>query len=246
MCFSQWLVWSYIGNTKLTEMKHVLTLMALVVAVTAGAQGTSIHEYPWNPDSNNDNLIGVDDLLDFLPVFGDEFGNPPEPCDYDGTPLEELMAGIINGDIILDSIFVEYQLEDVSTYYIAGCPDTITDTLILSNTAMLIGFDLMANGWAITGYDAYGVYARFGIEFNATDGLYRLLLRSDFLHSAGFLNDGYFGGSYSSNTVFEAIPFPEEWYLDEEGIHIESGWDEFDWPYYANYLHILPYWHYAE
>ena len=44
-----------------------MTLMALVVAVTAGAQGTSIHEYPWNPDSNNDNLIGLDDLLDFFP-----------------------------------------------------------------------------------------------------------------------------------------------------------------------------------
>ena len=35
-----------------------MTLMALVVAVTAGAQGTTIHEYPWNPDSNNDNIIG--------------------------------------------------------------------------------------------------------------------------------------------------------------------------------------------
>ena len=22
------------------------------------------------------------------------------------------------------------------------------------------------------------------------------------------------------------IPFPEDWYLDEEGIHIESGWNE--------------------
>ena len=32
-----------------------MTLMALVVAVTAGAQGTTIHEYPWNPDWNNDN-----------------------------------------------------------------------------------------------------------------------------------------------------------------------------------------------
>ena len=72
-----------------------MTLMALVVAVTAGAQGTTIHEYPWNPDSNNDNLIGVDDLLDFLPVFGDEFGNPPEPCDYDGTPLEEWWGQVI-------------------------------------------------------------------------------------------------------------------------------------------------------
>ena len=99
-------------------MKHFMTLMALVVAVTAGAQGTTIHEYPWNPDSNNDNIIGVDDLLDFLPVFGGEFGNPPEPCDYDGTPLEDLMAGITDGDIIFDSIFLEYQLEEVSTSHI--------------------------------------------------------------------------------------------------------------------------------
>ena len=78
------------------QMKHLMTLMALVVAVTAGAQGTTIHEYPWNPDSNNDNLIGVDDLLDFLPVFGDEFGLPPEPCTYDGSDFEDLMFRIYN------------------------------------------------------------------------------------------------------------------------------------------------------
>ena len=26
------------------------------------------------------------------------------------------------------------------------------------------------------------------------------------------------------------MPFPSDWYFDEEGIHIESGWDENDWP----------------
>ena len=50
-------------------------------------------------------LSELNDLLDFLPVFGDEFGNPPEPCDYDGTPLEELMAGVANGHIILTQSF---------------------------------------------------------------------------------------------------------------------------------------------
>jgi hypothetical protein len=95
-----------------------MTLIALVVAATAGAQGTTIHGYPWNPDSNNDNIIGVDDLLDFLTVFGDEFGNQTEPCDYDGTPLKDLMAGITNGDIFFDSFFLEYQLEDVSNSYL--------------------------------------------------------------------------------------------------------------------------------
>ncbi len=51
--------------------------------------------------------------LAFLPVFGDEFGNPPEPCDYDGTPLEDVDGGITNGDIILIQFSIEYELEHV-------------------------------------------------------------------------------------------------------------------------------------
>ena len=114
-----------------------MTLLALVVAVTAGAQGTTIHEYPWNPDWNNDNFVGSSDLTGFLSAFGSEFGNPPEPCDYDGTPLEDLVIGIADGSIILDSIYMEYELEDVSTYYVLGCPDPITDTLVFSNSMLL-------------------------------------------------------------------------------------------------------------
>ena len=92
-----------------------MTLMALVVAVTAGAQGTTIHEYPWNPDSNNDNLIGVDDLLDFLPVFGDEFGNPPEPCDYDGTPLEECFGKLLRRVVLRLNVHSNSIAQDVSS-----------------------------------------------------------------------------------------------------------------------------------
>jgi hypothetical protein len=61
----------------------------------------------------------------------------------------------------------------------------------------------------------------------------------------GFDADGFFG-SGAPTSEYHPIPFPGTWYLDEGGIHIESGWNEGDWPYYANYLHILPYWHYAE
>ena len=46
-----------------------MTLMALVIAVTAGAQT----EWPWNPDSDSDNIIGIEDLLSVLSVFGAEF-----------------------------------------------------------------------------------------------------------------------------------------------------------------------------
>ena len=222
-----------------------MTLIALVVAVTAGAQGTTIHEYPWNPDSNNDNLIGVDDVMGLLSVFGDEFGNPPEPCDYDGTPLEDLVIGIADGSIVLDSMFIEYELEDVSTYYILGCPDPVTDTLIFSNSAMLNGFTLGGTYWSILGYDSYGHALYFYFWFSLQSGTYYFSSQSNSLQQLGISNDGFFAG-YTSGTTLNSIPFPEGWYLDEEGIHIESGWDEGDWPYYANYFHILPYWHYAE
>ena len=218
--------------------------MALVVAVTAGAQGTSIHEYPWNPDSDGDNLIGINDLLDFLPVFGDEFGNPPDPCDYDGTPLEELMAGVANGDIILDSIFLEYQLQDVSTYYPVGCPDQVTDTLVFSNSAILSSLGVLSDQWYMFGYDVFGANCWFSFRWSLQNGQYYFHIQANAL--GDMAAEGFFGGAMTTSTDNSPIPFPEGWYLDEEGIHIESGWTSQDWAYYANYLHILPYWHYAE
>jgi len=223
-------------------MKHLMTLIALVVAVTAGAQGTTIHEYPWNPDSNNDNLIGVDDLLDFLPVFGDEFGNPPEPCTYDGTPLEEFAIGVADGSIVLDSMFIEYELEDVSTYYLLGCPDPVTDTLIVAQSFMLENFTIGSNVWYGIGSNGNG-YIEVYFQYELTSGTYNWYFYANSL--VQFVSDGFFGGS-SASTPFVPLPFPEDWYLDEEGIHFESVWEANDWAYYANYLHILPYWHYAE
>jgi len=231
-------------------MKHLMTLMALVVAVTAGAQGTTIHEYPWNPDSNNDNLIGINDLLDFLPVFGDEFGLPPEPCDYDGTPLENWIQEISDGVIILDSVFIEFQLFDVVDYYVFGCPDPISDTLLLDNYGMLTEFNgPYSGGWWIVGPDAYnGTMGNsildFRILFDSSTGGYELRMEQNYLQQAGYEFDGFFGGNVNAKIPF-TWPVPSDWSIDENGIHL-SGWQSNDWPYYANYLHILPYWHYAE
>jgi|GEM_PF-6407901 len=47
-----------------------MTLMALVVAVTAGAQSLL-----WNPDYNADEIVGTDDLLGLLTVFGMDWEN---------------------------------------------------------------------------------------------------------------------------------------------------------------------------
>ena len=49
-----------------------MTLLALVVAVTAGAQ-TGLVEFPYNPDADNDDVIGTADLLALLSLYGSEF-----------------------------------------------------------------------------------------------------------------------------------------------------------------------------
>ena len=46
--------------------------MALCVAFAAGAQ-TGLAEFPYNPDADNDDLIGVNDLMALLSLFGAEF-----------------------------------------------------------------------------------------------------------------------------------------------------------------------------
>ncbi len=48
-------------------MKHLMTLMALVVAVTAGAQD----DCEPSPDFNQDGVVGMNDLLTLLSAFGD-------------------------------------------------------------------------------------------------------------------------------------------------------------------------------
>ena len=224
---------------------RILTFALCLLCFSVSAQNNSINVYPWNPDSDNDNQIGVDDLQSFLTVYGNSFGLPPEPCTYDGTELEEFLAGITDGTIILDSIFIEYELQDFSTFYIVGCPEPVTDTVIFSNSALLNDVLFNTGFWQIQGYDSNGWQLFFRFNYDTSNGTYRLQSQNTAIYALGFTNDGFFGyhNSYTNST---SIPFPEDWYLDEEGIHIESGWLEDDWPYYANYLHILPYWHYAD
>ncbi len=49
-------------------------MMALCVAFAAGAQ-TGLVEFPYNPDADNDDIIGVNDLLELLSLFGGEFAD---------------------------------------------------------------------------------------------------------------------------------------------------------------------------
>ena len=49
-------------------MKHLLTFAALLVSTLSLAQFT-----PYNPDADNDQFVGAQDLLAFLPLFGEDW-----------------------------------------------------------------------------------------------------------------------------------------------------------------------------
>ncbi len=53
-------------------MKHFLTLVAMCLAFAVGAQTAQI-DLPYNPDADEDSLIGTTDLLPLLALFGGEF-----------------------------------------------------------------------------------------------------------------------------------------------------------------------------
>lgn len=229
-------------------MKHLITSLALGFACAVGAQGTTIHEYPWNPDWNNDNFVGSSDLTGFLSAFGSEFGNPPEPCDYDGTPLEEWWGQVISGDIVVDSVYFETLLIDSAEVFYPGCPEAILDTVEFAWNEMITDVHLGTSPYQKPSLNCAGNGFYWSFEFDGSNGQYRIVTLFSILTDLGFSGDGMFGGYGSSwrTSAPYTLPFPETWFLDEEGIHLESGWSANSWPYYANYLHILPYWHYAE
>ena len=66
-------------------MKHLMTLVALLVSTAAVAQ---IPTLPWNPDGNDDQFIGLPDLLDLLTVYGQEFQNAIVAEDGESAILE--------------------------------------------------------------------------------------------------------------------------------------------------------------
>ena len=55
-------------------MKHLLTAIACFFALSVSAQ----EALPWNPNANNDNIIGTVDLLAMLNVYGEEY--PVQTC----------------------------------------------------------------------------------------------------------------------------------------------------------------------
>jgi hypothetical protein len=92
-------------------MKHLLTAIACFFALSMSAQ------FPYNPDSNSDNLVGIDDLLDLLPLYGDEFYP-------DGSPVIQYYSD--NEWLGNDAGLQPYYINDSIDIFIIG--DIINDT----------------------------------------------------------------------------------------------------------------------
>ena len=233
-------------------MRLLVLCFALLSSGLLVAQNNSIEVYPWNPDANNDNSIGATDILSTLAVYGNEFGLPPDSCDYDGTPIEEWWSQLITGDVILDSIFIEFTLIDSSLVYYPGCPEPTLEAVQYSHNEMLTSIQWATSPWP-SGFLA-GQYLQvasdynliLGFFFNGALGRYHIFTRFQTLNELGFTGDGLFGSagwSYSSELT---IPFPTGIILEDDGLHFDGIWDYYQWPFYAEYIHILPYWHYAD
>ena len=229
-------------------MRYLTTLLFAALSFSAFSQNNAIHVYPWNPDANHNNSIGTDDLLPFLSVFGEEFGLPPEPCTYDGTEFEDLLFGIFDETIILDSIFVEYEIEDVANYYVQGCPDPITDTLVIAGFGMLTDVSITPNFEINIGGQNQSTFGTltFQIFYHGSSGNYNITFFNWHIWGSEYAADGFFGGGQynaGNSAINQLIPFPETFLFNEDGI--EMPWNS-NWASFANYMHILPYWHYAD
>ena len=53
-------------------MKHFMTALVCLFAMNMSAQ-TGFVEFPYNPDSDNDDIIGIEDLMGLLSLYGSEF-----------------------------------------------------------------------------------------------------------------------------------------------------------------------------
>jgi len=229
-------------------MRHLLTSLALLATFAAAGQNTM----PYNPDADDDSYIGATDLLGLLPLFGQQFGiDSSLTCDYDGTPIEEFWGNVWNGDIIIDSMLVQYHTIDSAEVYTAGCPEPAWETVSYER-AWLTDNTWIQQGSLVWNKYYLGYYRHFSLSFEAAAGSFQFQIRDDEVVNSGLEEILGYHRAWAcaslpdnlDNCYNWNVPFPEAAAsLDETGIHFDQ-WNHFLSG--ATYVNILPYWHYAE
>ena len=203
---------------------------------------------PWNPDANDDSFVGASDMLSTLAVYGQQIGiDSSLTCDYDGTEFEMWTAGVWDGDIILDSVTVQYHTIDSALVYLAGCPDPVWEAISYERSWTTNSFsksgDYMYWTSNFTGYNR-----RFALYFSEGFGFFYFFIEDNEVEQLQL--EVILGGSPSyalssaDNAPDWTIPFDTNLVaFNESGIDF-SNWSGFLSG--ATYVDVLPYWHYAE
>ena len=206
-------------------------------------------QMPYNPDANGDDFVGVDDVLGVLGIYDTALMQPDLQCDYEGTEFENLIVGLLDESLILDSVYVEYTLVDTIEYFTLGCPDPVQEEIVLSRSYTLsdisfqifsYGVDLKAEG-SLFGYDREVEWA-----YRSGDNHFEFYVQDDEVdQSTSFSSTSYWSLNYTN--LFSCaghlfLPFPDNWFLDEDGIQINLC----QWAGHASNFRLIPFWHEAE
>lgn len=130
-------------------MKKLFTLLLTAACFTASAQV----EFPWNPDSNGDGEIGVDDLLGMLASFGESW-ELPSANQWASTTLQ----GLLSLENELDSLGQVLQSEQFFLDSLAASLDSVNVLAFCSE--QLTSWNSLRNDCFIQMYDgAYSNHA---------------------------------------------------------------------------------------
>lgn len=243
---------------KLNTMKRFVTLVACFASVIALAQNPN-----YDPDSNGDDLIGAEDLVSLLGVYNTSLAvDTTLECDFDGTAEDEWLFGVITGEVIIDSVVVQYSISDSATYYEPGCP-----TLQVYYLDVEMEYTLSPSSITETYVRFSGTYANpwgsndganFRVDFDSNSGTARWIWYDLALYDLRFDTAPYsadFNFKYDMYAHFACINASSgavTFTLSEDGLvgeircngsSADTGpWNDAEY----NYFRILPYWHYAE
>ena len=237
-------------------MKHFVTLAALLTSLIALAQNPN-----YDPDSNGDDLIGAEDLVSLLGVYNTSLAvDTTLECNFDGTAEDEWLFGVITGEVVIDSVVVQYSISDSATYYEPGCP-----TLQVYYLEVEMEYSLFPSEISETYVRLSGDYANpwgsnsganFRVSFDSNNGTVRWwwedyalnnLLSDTAPYNANFNFKWDTYGHYACvNVSSRTFTLSEDGLVGDihcNGYAADSGpWND---PEY-NYFRLLPYWHYAE
>ena len=255
--FCLWPPQSYLISHKLNALKHLLIFKVLLFSALAMGQNPN-----YDPDANGDDLIGAEDLISFLAVYNTSVAvDTTLECDFDGTAEDEWLFDVINGEINIDSIVVQFSISDSANYYKPGCPTEQVYYLNIDFEYTLFPSGQSETSVSLNNYydnprgSNYGAFA--GVRFQTSTGRAYFYFDDEALmdlKSSGPYNTG-FNFSYNVPYMYACVNTPGNFLavdLTEEGIvgntrcdgqsHSNSIYGDA----YYNYFRLLPYWHYAE